>query len=89
MRQAGFGDQHALATKGQIARAQAQRALDAGLQPGWGTGDEVYGRSTELRTLFGQRGVGYVFAVGADFRITTAGSVAMRADQALGLTSAL
>jgi hypothetical protein len=37
------------------------------------------------RTLFEQRGIGYVFAVGADFRITTSGGVKMRAEQALQL----
>jgi SRSO17 transposase len=85
MRAAGFDADHAFATKGQIARNQAQRALDGGLAPAWATGDEVYGRSSELRVLFEQRGLGYVFAVGADFRITTSGSVKMRADHAKGL----
>jgi SRSO17 transposase len=85
MRAAGFEAGHAFATKGQIAREQARRALDGGLTPAWATGDEVYGRSSELRTLFEQRGIGYVFAVGSDFRITTSGSVKMRADQALAL----
>jgi len=85
MRRAGFPDQHPFATKGQIARDQAERTLDAGLAPSWATGDEVYGRSSELRTLFEQRGIGYVFAVGRDYQITTSGSVKMRADQALGL----
>jgi SRSO17 transposase len=85
MRRAGFPDQHAFATKGQIARDQAERALDAGLAPAWGTGDEVYGRSSELRALFEQRGIGYVFAVGRDFQTTTSGSVKMRADKALHL----
>ena len=85
MHRAGFDDQHAFATKGQIARDQARRALDAGLQPAWAAGDEVYGRSSELRTLFEQRGVGYVFAVGRDFQLTTSGHVKMRADQAKDL----
>ena len=58
MRRAGFEAGHAFATKGQIARDQARRALDAGLDPAWATGDEVYGRSTELRELFEQRGIG-------------------------------
>ena len=54
MRAAGFDAHHAFATKGQIARAQAQRMLDSGLQPAWAASDEVYGRSSELRTLFEQ-----------------------------------
>jgi SRSO17 transposase len=88
MRAAGFDADHAFATKGQIARDQARRALDSGLRPAWGTGDEVYGRSSELRELFEQRGVGYVFAVGRDFQLTTSGHVKMRADLALGLVEA-
>ena len=85
MARVGFGECHAFATKPQLARAQAERALDAGLAPAWATGDEVYGRSSELRELFEQRGIGYVFAIGVDFRLTTSGREQMRADQALNL----
>jgi SRSO17 transposase len=85
MARAGFAPDHAFATKPVLARAQAERALDAGLTPAWGTGDEVYERSGELRELFEQRGIGYVFAIGADFRITTSGHEQMRADQARSL----
>jgi SRSO17 transposase len=88
MRRAGFDAGHAFATKGQIAREQARRVLDAGLEPAWATGDEVYGRSSELREVFEARGIGYVFAVGCDFQLTTSGQVKMRADQALGLVEA-
>jgi SRSO17 transposase len=85
MAKAGFPDDHAFATKPQLAKAQAERALDAGLQPAWAAGDEVYGRSSELRELFEARGIGYVFAVGIDFQVTTSGYQKMRADQALRL----
>ncbi len=85
MRAAGFPDGHVFATKGQIAQDQAQRALDAGLDAAWAAGDEVYGRSSELREEFERRGIGYVFAVGRDFQLTTSGHAKMRADQALGL----
>lgn len=88
MARAGFGDEHSFATKGQIARGQARRALDAGLAPAWATGDEVYGRSSELRELFEQRAIGYVFAVGRDFQPTTSGQMKIRADQALSLVEA-
>ena len=88
MRRAGFEADHAFATKGKIARDQAHRALDAGLRPAWATGDEVYGRSSELREVFEARGIGYVFAVGCDFTLTTSGQVRMRADQALALVEA-
>ena len=85
MRAAGFEADHAFATKGQIARDQAERALDGGLKPAWATGDEVNGHSSELREVFERRGFGYVFAVGADFRITTSGHVKMCVGQALDL----
>lgn len=51
------------------------------------SGDEVYGRSGELRALFEERGIGYVFAIGCDFTITTSGRQPMRADQALHLVA--
>jgi SRSO17 transposase len=54
------------ATKPQLAKAQAERALDAGLAPAWTAGDEVYGRSSGLRELLEARGIGYVFAVGLE-----------------------
>jgi SRSO17 transposase len=82
---AGFGPDHAFATKPQLAKAQAERALDAGLAPAWATGEEVYGRSSELRALFEARGIGYVFAVGCDFQLTTSGHQKTHADQALKL----
>jgi hypothetical protein len=85
MAKAGFEPDHAFATKPQLAKAQAERAFAAGLAPTWATGDEVYGRSSELREVFESRGIGYVFAVGCDFTLTTSGSVRMRADQALDL----
>ena len=85
MAKAGLPADLAFATKPQLAKAQAERALDAGLAPAWGAGDEVYGRSSELREVFERRGVGYVFAVGRDFQITTSGHQRMRADQALHL----
>jgi SRSO17 transposase len=85
MAAAGFPPGHAFATKPQLAKAQAERALDAGITPRWATGDEVYGRSSELREVFETRGIGYVFAVGCDFTLTTSGQQRLRADQALAL----
>ena len=87
MAKAGFEPDHAFATKPQLAKAQAERALDAGLAPAWATGDEVYGRSSELREVFEARGIGYVFAVGCEHTLTTSGRVRMRADQALHLSN--
>ena len=71
--------------KPQLAKAQAERALELGLAVAWATGDEVYGRSGELREVFERRGIGYVFAIGRDFQVTTSGHQQMRANQTLGL----
>jgi SRSO17 transposase len=83
MTKAGFAPDHAFATKPQLARRQTERALDGGLAPAWATRDEVYGRSGDLRALFEQRGIGYVFAVGCDQTVTTSGLERLRADAAL------
>jgi SRSO17 transposase len=85
MAKAGFEHDHAFAPKPQLAKAQTERAPAAGLAPAWATGDEVYGRSSELREVFEAHGIGYVFAVGCDHTLTTSGRVRMRADQALHL----
>jgi SRSO17 transposase len=85
MAAAGFPEDHAFATKPELALAQAKRALGAGIRPAWATGDEVYGRSRELREFFEAAGIGYVFAVPVDHQLTTSGRVRIRADQALHL----
>jgi SRSO17 transposase len=85
MAAAGFPADHAFATKPALALAQAKRALAAGITPAWAAGDEVYGRSRELRKFLENAGIGYVFAVPVDHRLTTSGQVPMRADQTLGL----
>lgn len=85
MARAGFPADHVFRTKPQLARGQAERALDGGLDPAWASGDEVYGRSGELRAIFEERDVGYVFAVGCDFTVTTSGYDRLRAEKALGL----
>jgi SRSO17 transposase len=85
MAKAGLPADHAFATKPELALAQAKRTLSAGIHPAWAAGDEVYGRSGELRGFFEDAGIGYVFAVPADFHLTTSGQVRMRADQALDL----
>jgi SRSO17 transposase len=85
MAKAGFPADHAFATKPALALAQAKRALAAGIRPGWAAGDEVYGRSRELREFLEAAGIGYVFAVPVEHRFTTCGGLRMRADQVLGL----
>ncbi|CAL9571073.1 transposase [Streptomyces sp. enrichment culture] len=59
MARAGFPKDHAFATKPALAIAQAKRALAAGITPQWATGDEVYGRSRELREFLEGAGIGY------------------------------
>jgi SRSO17 transposase len=88
MAEAGFPEGHAFATKPELAKAQAERALAAGIEPGWAAGDEVYGRSGELRGYFEQRGIGYVFAVGVDHHITLPPGTRLRADRTLNLVPA-
>jgi SRSO17 transposase len=84
MATAGFPQDHAFATKPALALAQAKRALAAGIRPQWATGDEVYGRSRELREFMEGAGIGSVFAAPVDHQLTTSGG-RMRADQALHL----
>lgn len=73
-------DRH-FATKPELARRMLARALDAGVQAGWATGDEVYGQSPDLRGELEQRGVGYVLAVASSHRVAL-GIGTRRADQA-------
>ena len=45
------------------------RAVAAGMPFGYVAGDEVYGRSANLRAAVEQAGYGYVLEVGCDFRV--------------------
>ena len=69
--QAGLGRDFAFRTKTAIALEQAKRALAAGVEVDWAAGDQVYGRSTALRRFFEQHRIGYVFAVGVNFKVPT------------------
>ena len=60
------------ATKPKLARAMIGRALDAGTPAAWVTGDEVYGADPGLRADLERRQIGYVLAVAATHRVTTA-----------------
>jgi len=80
-RAAGVPADRHFATKPELARRMIARALDAGVDAGWATGDEVYGQSPDLRRELEQRGVGYVLAVAAGHRVTL-GIGTRRADQA-------
>jgi SRSO17 transposase len=53
----------ALPPKTELARAMLLRALAAGVQARWVTGDSIYGESARLRRSLEERGQGYVFTV--------------------------
>jgi SRSO17 transposase len=69
---AGIPARTAFATKPELARRMTGRALDAGCPAAWVTGDEVYGAGPGLRADLERRRIGYVLAVAASHRVTTA-----------------
>jgi SRSO17 transposase len=69
---AGIPDGTAFATKPGLARRMTGRALDAGTPAAWVTGDEVYGADPGLRADLERRRTGYVLAVAASHRVSTA-----------------
>ena len=70
-------------TKPQLAIAQLERLLDAGLPAKWAAYDEVYGRSGELRRFCESRNLAYVAVIPRDFRLTLPSGAVVRADQAV------
>jgi SRSO17 transposase len=76
----GIPDEVEFTTKPMLAKAIiADMAADQTLPP-WFAGDEVYGRSRQLRDYIEQQGAGYVMRVGCDFRIHTAPHTRERLD---------
>ena len=69
---AGIPGKTVFATKPKLARRMISRALEAGTPAAWVTGDEVYGADPGLRADLERRQVGYVLAVAATHRVTTA-----------------
>jgi SRSO17 transposase len=69
---AGIPTGTVFATKPALARRMIARALDAGTPAAWVTGDEVYGADPGLRADLERRQIGYVLAVAATCRVTTA-----------------
>jgi SRSO17 transposase len=86
-RAAGIGDGTGFATKPELARRMAERALDAGIPFSWVAGDEVYGGNPRLRSWLEEHGVGCVMAVACSDVIPMAAR-GMRADEAAGLVPA-
>jgi SRSO17 transposase len=83
-RAAGVGDDVAFATKPELARKMAERAVGAGIPFSWVAGDEVYGGNPGLRSWLEEQGIGYVMAVACSDLIPMAAG-GMRADEAAGL----
>jgi SRSO17 transposase len=69
---AGIPAATVFATKPGLARRMIGRALDAGTPAAWVTGDEVYGADPGLRADLERRRTGYVLAVAASHRVSTA-----------------
>ncbi len=59
------------ATKPALAAQMITRALEAGVEAAWVTGDEVYGNHPGLRRTLAARGLGHVLAVAKTHPITT------------------
>jgi len=77
---AGISEDVQFATKPSLATTMITRALDAGVDAPWVTGDEVYGAEPRLRGALEDRGVGYVLAIGCDRRVAT-GAGTLRPDE--------
>jgi SRSO17 transposase len=65
-RAAGVPESVGFATKPALALRMIERALDAGVEAAWVTGDEVYGSDGRLRQALEQRRQGYALAVRSD-----------------------
>lgn len=67
-------------TKPQLAIDITTDAITEGIMPAWAAGDEVYGRSSELRKHLEDHQIGYVLRVGAAFHLTLPTGQTRRAD---------
>ncbi|WP_192756202.1 IS701 family transposase [Actinopolymorpha pittospori] len=86
--EAGVPEDVEFQTKPQLALAMTDRALAAGILPGWVSADEAYGDNPRLRQAFEERHLNYVMAVSCDTQIPTpadtstgTGTGRMRADE--------
>ncbi|WP_253867946.1 IS701 family transposase [Promicromonospora umidemergens] len=82
-RRAGIPEEREMATKPVLAAEMIERALDAGIEAEWTTGDAVYGQHAWLRGRLEARGMHYVMAVPMNQRAITPGTLGVegRADQ--------
>lgn len=79
----GVGDDVEFRTKPQLAIDLLTDMVADQTMPPWCAGDEIYGRSGELRTFCEDNGIGYVLRVGSAFHAELAPGVALRADAAV------
>ncbi|GAC1503885.1 MAG: IS701 family transposase [Pseudarthrobacter sp.] len=70
-KRAGVPEERVMATKPVLAAEMIERALDAGIQAEWATGDAVYGQHAGLRRRLEARGLHYVMAVPMNQRVIT------------------
>jgi len=70
-RQAGIGDDVEFATKPELAIRMLRRAHEAGVPPGWVSGDAVYGQHSRLRAAIEELGMSYVLAVPVSQHVIT------------------
>lgn len=79
----GIGDDVGFRTKPQLAHDILTDMVADRTMPPWCAGDEVYGRSSELRKSLEDNGIGYVLRVGCAFHAELAPGVRLRADAAV------
>lgn len=79
----GIGDDVEFKTKPQLAVDVIDDMVADHTMPPWCAGDEVYGRSSELRTRCEDDEIGYVLRVGCAFHAELAPGLKLRADEAL------
>lgn len=76
----GIAEDVTFRTKPQLAVDILRDMLTDATMPDWCAGDEVYGRSSELRSFCEDNGIGYVLRVGRAFHADLAVGVRLRAD---------
>ena len=72
----GIGEETTFRSKPQLAVDILRDMVTDATMPGWCAGDEVYGRSVELRSFCEDNGIGYVLRVGRAFHAAVASGVA-------------
>lgn len=76
----GIGDDLTFRTKPQLAIDICHDMLVDNTMPPWAAGDEIYGRSSQLRKFLQDNGVGYVMRVGCAFHVDVSARLSARAD---------